>query len=230
MSIYRGPLIIGDIPQLDAVVPFDPKSITGLSVWLDADVMPQTDNTAITSFTDQSGNNRHFTGNGTVRTNVINGKKVVRITSSQVLSNNTNFGRPITVFYVAKQNDTLDARLLSGLSNNWLMGHWATFKNTFYAEGWASASSGLPAKDTNWHIWIGGQSATTCYMWDGLTSLSLQNPTAGTQGPNGLIFTGYQGSSERANCDVAELLVYNTILDETDRLAVTNYLKNKYNL
>lgn len=231
MNLYRNNLTLGSIPQLD-VLPgtFNPLSISGCSVWLDASQVTGADGLAITSFPDLSGNTRHFNGNGTLKTNIINGKNVVRLTSSQTLSNSTNFGRPITIFYVMKQSDTLTGRLLSGVANNWLLGHHDVMKDAFYAEGWVSPSSGRAAKDTNFHIWIGGQSASTCYMWDGLTSLNLPTPTAGTQGPNGLAFTGHQGTSEKTNGDLAELLVYNSLLSDSDRINVTNYLKAKYNL
>lgn len=230
-SLFKNRQTLGDIPQLPRGAVFSPTSISGLSVWLDASQLSLNNNDAVTSWADMSGNGRHFTG-GTANyiTNVINGKPVIRLNSSNVLYNTTNFGRPISVFYVGKQNDTADGRLLSGKANNWLMGHWSTKKEQFYAEGWISNNGNGPAKDSNWHIWICTQSNSSAAMYDGLTQCSMTFPGAGTQGPNGLVFTGYTGTSEKTNCDIAELLVYNSELSATDREKVTNYLKAKYNL
>jgi len=192
--------------------------------------MAGSDGTSITSWTDLSGNSRHFTGNGTLKTNILNGKNVIRILNSQALANTYNYSRPISIFYVLKQSDTGSGRWLAGKANNWLLGAHDVYQNKFYAEGWVSASGATLSKDTNFHIVVGVQSATTCYMWEGLTAVTLPTPTAGTQGPNGLAFTGYQGTTERTNVDVAELLVYNNVVSDADRIAITNYLKAKYNL
>lgn len=231
MNFYRNRYSLWSIPQIPSGPVFSPLDIAWCSTWLDASKLVSTDGTAITSWTDMSWNARHFTGgSATYKTAILNWLPVLRFTTWSSLSNSYDYWIPCTVIYVGKGNDTAVWRYLSGKVNNWLMGAWYAYRNTFYAQWWVSVGLWWPTKDTSWHIWNATQSTSNAYMWDWLTSLGLPNPTAGTQGPNGLAITGHLGTSERSNMDVAELLVYNSELSTTDREKVVNYLKAKYNL
>jgi hypothetical protein len=60
---------------------FTPASLTNLAAWYDADQQTEGDGNAVSTFTDRSGNGKHFTNTGgttpTLRHASINGKKTL---------------------------------------------------------------------------------------------------------------------------------------------------------
>ena len=231
MRLYPKRFSVGSIPQIKGVGVFDPTSIAGCSLWLSADKMGLSDGASVTSFTDYSGNARHLAGGGsaTYKVNIINGKPVVRFTTASGLYTNYNFGKPFTVLYVAKQNDTGTGRILQGYANNWLLGWWNNILDNAYFTGWISTQQTSPAKDTNPRLYVATMdSGIVAYMYSKLTQLWTTSITGGS-GPNGLTINA-SSSGEATNCDVAEVIVYNSVLSSADRTTVTNYLASKYNL
>jgi hypothetical protein len=103
-------------------------------------------------------------------------------------------------------------RIISGLYNNWLLGHWSNSVANYYSAGWVS-SVGPGGSDTSWRIYagtgvIGG--AYTMYI-NGNYNVSNTN---GTAGPNGLCIGGYGpgGPSEFSYGQVGFVLAYNRVL------------------
>ena len=88
MNLYRNNLTIGDIPQLDVVVPsFIPFSTDGLNLWLKADSLSLSDGDQVSSWNDSSGNGNNATQSNSsykpiFKTGILNGKPVVRFTAS----------------------------------------------------------------------------------------------------------------------------------------------------
>jgi hypothetical protein len=119
--------------------------------------------------------------------------------------------------------------MLSGLSNNWLLGYWGGAKNQYYCEGWNTAS-GTPVSDTNPYVWCGitqgGSLVSKAYNNGTLFASS----TGGVTAPNGLSLNGHLSSSEFSDGDLAEVIVYNSALSDSDRQKVETYLAYKYNI
>ncbi len=222
---------VGETPTIP-----EPDSIPGLALWLKADAITGvSDGQKISTWNDSSGNNRNFSQGTSSRqptyeTNELNGLPVIRFIGSsiQTMTNSTNFSAPVTVIYMVRQTGGYNNRMLSGLSNNWLLGYWSSAKNKAYFVGWVTSSTaGSPATDTSWHTYsavIPGSSASSAYG-DGAL---LASNSGGVSGPNGLSLSGHQASSEFSNGEIAEVIVYNSALNTTNRETVEAYLAEKY--
>jgi len=214
-----------------------PKSLSGLVFWLDADAPSTiTQSTGVSQWNDKSGSNNNVvqaTGSRqpSYVQNILNGKPVVRFTaaSSQTMTTSTNFASPVSVIYVARQTGNY-ARILSGLTNNWLLGFWGGCHQQAYHEGWLTSScgSGPPGSDTNWYIQSTVETgALSTYFENGTQIVSNAN---GVVGPNGLSLVGHLGSSEFSNADIAEVVIYNRALSDAERQKVEGYLAQKWGL
>ncbi|MCX5692091.1 MAG: LamG domain-containing protein [Candidatus Omnitrophica bacterium] len=210
-----------------------PNNIPNLKFWLKADAITGlSDGSSVSTWSDSSGNGINFTQptgsrQPVYKVNIINGCPVLRLAaaSQQTMTNSTTFTNPVTVIYLSRETGGTNGRLLTALNNNWLMGYWGGARQQAYFEGWVS-SSGTPAADTNWHIYSSVQTGSLSTLYeDGVQIASNAN---GVAAPNGLCLSGYLGSSEFTDGDIAEVIMYNSALSTDDRMSVENYLKNKY--
>jgi len=218
------------INSFDTVSTIEPSSLSGLALWLKADALVgYSDGQAVANWADSSGNSRTFTqANAPQRPafkpNIINGKPVVRFTAanSQTMTNATNFSTPSTVIYLSKQNGGTNGRVLAGLSNNWLLGyHGARKRQAYFGNGWVSQIHDASA-DTAWHIYTSTHNGTTSQAYE--DGNIYANGPNGVQGPNGLALIGYFGTSEFSDADIAEVIVYNRVLTDSERKKIEYYL------
>ena len=206
---------------------------SGLSLWVKADsITGLADGAAVSSWADLSGNGRNMaqaTGSKqpVYKVNIVNGLPIVRFTAAtfQQLTNATNFASPISVFYVGKQTGGANGRVLTSVTNNWLLGFWSGARNQGYFDGWVTPS-GSPATDTNWHVFSAVETGSLSSVYgDGTLVASNGN---GVTGPNGLAIGCFGVSSECSNTDVAEVIIYNGALSDSDRGKIESYLNSKY--
>lgn len=90
--------------------------------------------------------------------------------------------------------------------------------------------NGNGASDTNPHLYtttIGGSGVNSTVWAEGNQIASNLN---GTTGPNGVQLNGYQGGSERSNCEISEVLIYGRVLSEEELNEVGFYLEDKYGI
>lgn len=125
-----------------------------------------------------------------------------------------------TLFHVCRYTGVSNNRIVQGIGQNWLSGFWANNVNAFYHNGWVA----YPAAGTN-NNWR--------YTTD-QNNLARQNGTTlGTSGAGSPSYaqiainnSGYESSE----CDIVELIVYNSTLNSTQYAAVESYLVSKYGL
>jgi hypothetical protein len=218
----------------------------GLLMWLDASDMtslfqspdgmePLTaGNQLVGLWKDKSGNENNFAQTRYearprfVKTGIGN-RSAIMFDTKQSLLVKTNFPAPVTVIYVARQTGGANARVLSAVANNWLLGYWSGAKNQAYYEGWVSPS-GSPATDTMPNVFTGivkggGQNSE---VWaNGTMVATNQN---GVTGPNGLAINTGAFPGEASNCSVAEIIVFNHDLSLNERQKVETYLKTKWGI
>ena len=124
-------------------------------------------------------------------------------------------------------------RIVSGLNNNWLLGHWERSSKKYHPLSWVSNSSGTEFNgDLSWYIWtaIGNYSIDRWSMYVN-DSLHVNSSANGVNGPNGFGLGRYApGNSEYSNSQVGFLIAYNRVL--TDAEVKQNYkaLKGRYGL
>jgi hypothetical protein len=212
-----------------SVNPLTSSTIAGQSLWLDAtSITNVSTNNPISAWLDLSGNNRHATSTNwpTLVTNGINGNAVVQFTTNQNIIVNHNFPNPYTVLYVARQTAGNRERVLSSRNNNWLLGWWQGAKGQAYYGGWVS-NSGSPPADNNVYLYTGTSSGNQSFIYE--NGILLFNNSNGTTGPNGLV-VNYHDFYEPSTCQIAEIIVYNSSLSQTNRQIVENYLKCKWGI
>lgn len=121
-------------------------------------------------------------------------------------------------------------RTFSAKTNNWLMGHWNSTTENYYAEGWVSATSS-GASDTNWRIYAAtgniSDDSYSLYVNGALTTSPNAN---GSAGPNGFTIGSYNGASEFSNSQIGILLVYNKVLTAAQISQIFSAFRGRYGI
>jgi hypothetical protein len=229
---------------------FNPASVVGLTVWLDASQLALADGAAVSPWTDLSGRNNHGTIVGTpapkVRTNALNGNRVVRFTMNEgrVRGNcdMTWSGLPApaynyTLVYVTRQWGGNVGRVFSGLypGTNFLVGFHSSGQDTAYdGSTFLVPATAWGAVPTPWKLYgmtgfNTGSGGNDKFYSNGVV-LGTGGGGTGLQANYNL--SGYEatGTAETCDCEVAEMLLYHHELTNADRVAVEGYLRGKWGL
>jgi hypothetical protein len=230
-EFYRNTLTIASGPISIGSSGFVPTSITGGIMWIDATLLSGTNGTTITTWASASPLYTLFmTGSGTLNTNILNGKQVVRVNTSQNFSiSNTGYtSASFTFFFVSRQTGGSNQRVFFG-NGNTLYGYWGGAKNQLYMEGWLSPV-GTPASDTNWDIYTITRNSSGAGVFSryGTAIASFGSSGAGMTGF--YINTGGSYPSEKSDAQVAEVIIYNVSLTDLDCRKIEGYLAWKWGL
>ena len=211
----------------------------GLVMWMDAaddTTFSYSSGTTVSQWRDKSGFNYHMTplAGSPTRNAFQNSRKVVAFTTAQDIQNTSIDLRtsPYTVFIVSRYTSPSagTGRILTsnGGYNNWLLGHWASEVNKYYANGWVYST--YAAVDTNWKLYLGdwgGSSNNIANFYAAGTALAT-NSSAATAGPWTLGINANSG--ERSNCEAAEIIVFNRLLSTVERNLIHTYLGQKWGI
>ena len=240
-------------PSTIAGVPFDPISISGMKVWLradmdifsDAGITPAINDDPVYQWNDQSGN-----GNHVVQTTVglqplfkpstLSGKPILRFDGVDDLMDRvytSPMAQPATMFVVVNdktsgaQNSIIDSTdpLLRHVFGKYVFATPDTFGLYAY--------NGLPPGfDGVVDSWPTGFRVWTLVFNGGASSITkngtlVQAGTVGTDVSVGLRLGANNsggGPTVWADMDIAEVLIYNSPLSNSQRTAVEAYLNTKY--
>ena len=210
---------------------FTPTSITGGIMWLDATLLSGANGATITTWTSASGlYSLNMTGNGTLSTNVLNGKQVISVNTSQTytISNTGYTSASFTFFFVSRQTGGTNQRVFFG-NGNTLYGYWGGAKSQLYMEGWLSPVQ-TPASDTNWDIYTITRNSSGAGVFSrfGTTIVSYGSSGAGMTGF--YINTGGSYPGEKSDAQIAEVIIYNVSLADADCRKIEGYLAWKWGL
>lgn len=223
-----------------APVAFSPTDISGLKLWLKADALGLSDNDPISSFTDFSGTANHATATLTERptfkTSIINGLPVARFDGSNDNLVFTSVAGANSTFVVGKINvapaslsayavfiiySTADSgRLCARISTT----NWGTFLSSA-----ADLSAGeLLVSGTPVLLEMTSSSGggTKLYRNGSLLASNASSSSNGTTAAIGAEI----GDTRFLNGDIAEIVVYDTVLSAPNRVLVENFLMDKYAL
>ena len=217
MATEGGPNIVeeGLVLALDAA---NPKSYPGSgTTWYDLSGNGNNGNLNSTTYASNNGGVLQTAGSST---------SYVDIPSPNMTSIN------YTVFTAARYNGGTRGRMVNGKVNNWLIGHWGTSTENYYAEGWVAPTSN-GTSDTNWRIFHAtGNIGSDIYgSYVNGTVNDVSNAAGGSQGPNGLTVgkIGYS-TTETSTGEVAFIFVYNRVLSENEILLNYNATKGRFGL
>lgn len=205
----------------------------GLVMYLDAANVKSYPGTGTTWFdVSGNGNNGIITGSvpySTLFAGVLNtpGTTGNYINISSINLTSVNHTVMIASRYV---NSSQNGRVLSGLSNNWLLGHHGSgnTRGDYYANGWVYNPSTTGGDVWGIYTGTGNISTDTWELYDN-ADLKASN-TAGSQGPNGLTIGRYGGNSEYSNAYVGFVMCYNRVLTATEIQQNFNALRGRYSV
>jgi hypothetical protein len=136
-----------------------------------------------------------------------------------------------TVIGVTQRTAAAAGRLISGKSNNWLLGQWNVYKRQYYSEGWVTGPYNT-TDDLNTHIWCGtGEVLDDQYRFREDNVEYIGNTAGGSAGPNGFLLGRYYNSeSEYGTGTITLLLVYNRVLTDAEITQNFNAQKNRFDI
>ena len=210
-----------------------PFPTTGLQLWLDASdaaTFSYSSGSVVSEWRDKSGNSRHGTGIGN-RDGVINGLAAVRFAYNNFLSF-ASFASPLTsaeVFIVLKLNaETYNGAPFGGWGTDASDSHY-TFGGTIY-EGWGTTTRktlGDPAPDLFVPHLYNLRTAPGSYVAEinGGPLFSAGNTVAFRNNAHYI-------PRETASIEglIAEIAMYNRVLDSVERGQVESYLGTKWGI
>jgi hypothetical protein len=222
---------------------FQPDELSGLVSWHEADAIAGGDGTHVTTWIDSSGNGFDATeedvnANGaTLKTNILGGKPVVRfaIADRANLINNsyTDFAAIWTVFTVAAYVGASASMAIMDVSEFDTTNTGFAFFNDSGSDFWrCSASQVVPAgdqRDAGFKRRTGIQRAANIQFYrDGVSvgTAATGGNNALTQLTIGALAGGTTGYSMFG--DIAEVIIYDRDLNDTEREQVEDYLIDKY--
>jgi hypothetical protein len=182
----------------------------------------------VSTWLDYSGNSNNWSlrrGSPLAVYNNINGRPAIRQTSSDEMYTTFNFPYPCTVIYIARMDSGSNARILSAINNNWLLGWWSGGQQNGYFDGWVALTGAT--NDFLPHVYSVVQTGSLSSFYGNGTLIASNNN--GVDPPNGLGTNGGAYSGEGSNSDVAEIVVYPWALTDFQRLKTEQYLYNKWN-
>jgi hypothetical protein len=131
-----------------------------------------------------------------------------------------------TMFVISRYNGSNRNRIIDGIGNNWLSGHWNGQTCVAYHEGWVAGSNSPNAVGTGWVL---STDQINLYR----ANKTSYGTSGGTQSTRLSIHYGsYTGISynELSDWAVYAVLVYNRALSAAEYQAVENYLASIYHI
>ena len=131
-----------------------------------------------------------------------------------------------TVIGASRYSGATRARMITSF-NNWLLGHWSSGTENYYAEGTIKLG-GVQPNDTNWRIYAGtGDTTADLYNFYINGNFVIGN-NGGSQGPNGIQIGGL--NTENSTGQFSFLQFYNRVLSASEILQNYNALKGRFGL
>ena len=225
---------------------------SNLILWTNPDDFSETDGASYTTWADLSGYSSDLTQSNAslrpiVKNNIVNGYDVVRFEAANRRLGKTSFTNfpttAISGFYVNNTGDTSDGVLSyasTASNNNFLIfrsGNLRLYRNS-------PRTYNLIANTNDWNIVGFGWTSAGGNSW---MSLNGTNGTSVSANQNGnpilaggdLALAGEQdGSSSPYSFDTnqahqgdfSEVIIFNTYINDAERIIVSNYLSAKYNI
>ena len=130
---------------------------------------------------------------------------------------------PYTLFSVVRYNGSTRNRIMNGINNNWLSGHWSGQTCVAFHEGWVTSSSSPNPVGTGWVL---STDQINLYRGNKIT----YGTSGGTQNCRLSINYGNFIATESSDWAVYAILIYNRELNSTEYQAVENYLSGLYGI
>ncbi|MEM7391216.1 MAG: LamG-like jellyroll fold domain-containing protein, partial [Verrucomicrobiota bacterium] len=218
--------------------------VPGMELWLNASTIGSNDNDVVDFWPDDSGNNNpidNLVGAGSdprYLVNGLNGLPVVRYDGDDFHHTSRNFNNlgAHTIFSVARYTDPLGGlasqRIITSRGGNWLFGFWSNGDERWFAEGWIHQTGN---NNTNWHLHAGtitDDADPLAAFWKDGSLLTTNDPGSGPpHAPQQLALGAWNANTtEASEAEVAEVIIFNRVLNPSELEQVGGYLESKYDL
>ena len=221
--------------------PFDPKSINGCQLWLDAaDATTITGTSSVTQWRDKSGNTRHMgVGSGTTSYS----SSAIQLTNSYMFVTSAVNLTNVTVFIIAKTTGPHNQTVFIGRPNtnvdyNSLDGFGFYMDSTsgirFYGQ-FPSGNSQFSVNTSTPRLFSFKSTGTSVSGWyEGVSQSGATLSSTRTSTAQGFaIGAHWQGGSYGniiANASLYEIIVYNSDVTDNQRQQIEGYLAWKWGL
>ena len=114
---------------------------------------------------------------------------------------------------------------------NHLHGYWNGYKQTWYNDGWlVTAAAGAPSSETEWAIVTSTRIAGGAYecRWNG--SVISTGTTSSSSNLGGLAVNAGAWPGEVSTCQIAEVILYSSVLTKPQIIGIEEYLRQKWGL
>ena len=189
---------------------------------------------------DKSGNGYDFNETkGQPKYSDKEGKGVVKFDGQTMIWTGNSLSHDFnnfTIMSVARYTGGKNGRIISDASNkNWFFGFHSSGLDSFYANGWLSNKRDIPV-DQNWHLHVGTINSND-YGQGWVDQINMVDSPYGAGAdyqPRLLALGGWRRSStwfaEMSKAEVAELLVFDWVLNTSEIKQAEDYLIGKWNL
>jgi hypothetical protein len=209
---------------------WQPSDISGLLVWTDASKLNLQNNTALTTWSN-AGSQGTVNCTGTFLRNQLNGLGIVRMatTNTWTISTPPN-PSAYSLFFTTRQRGGTNRRVLQGVAgSNYLYGYWQGRKNVFNANGNPSFLGGSPS-DSAWDIFSHTRAQNSSYIFNWNGSNSYRGTTSVNLPMGGLVINTGGFPGEASDCDLAEIILYDSVLNTSQVQQMEGYLAWKWGL
>ena len=228
---------------------FKPDTIAGMVAWfsaqdMNADLIEDNgqvlgNGQTVTEWKDASGNGRDMTGTSgdpSYYVSSFEGKPVVNFDGDDLIwGPNYDFltTTGYTMVTIARYTGGTNLRVIASRNRNFLFGFHGGLTGRWFAQGWISTAGPF---DTDFHMHLGtiegsGGNPRASFWRDGVSLVSGSTGSHNTNfAPGTLQFGGNGGGNgwEKSTCEVAEVVIFDRILNASERADLEGYLAHKW--
>ena len=213
-----------------------PNNIPGLLVWNSGTTLGVGNGNTINTWTnDGNASGPTIDCQGTQLDNALNGSPVADLTTGQDWSSSTAL-RPssYTFIQVSRQTAGTYGRVFqsSVASTNQLHGYWNSLKQPFYTNGWLTyPAAGISSQMEEWAIITETRISSGAFecRWNG--GVVVQGTSSSANDLEGLAINGAGAQAgETSTCQIAEVILYDSVLTPAQIVGIEEYLRVKWGL
>ena len=212
-----------------------PFNLPGLMLQLDASTLAETNQSILTSWPDSSGNGYDFDQHrGKPKIEIsseLASQKVVHFDGYSQLYSNLNFGALLdeyTLLALVRHTGGSNQSVIASIGTEWIFG-LGNGKSAFWQMG-SSLFSSSPVADDDWHLLSGSvnQDGEVKLWRDAFLMHDGMRTTTEDYKPRSLVLGGSQANDLYSNAEIAEVLLYNRSLKDSERINLEDHLRLKW--
>jgi hypothetical protein len=124
--------------------------------------------------------------------------------------------------------ETKNGRIISGNGNNYIFGHHAGQSERWFSVGWVNQPTNSDGDE--WKVYTGiGNVDSDLYTFY-VNNSQVASNNGGSAGPDGFEIGRFSSGTEYSYADFGVFLVYNRLLDESERTFLYNFYRERYGI